>query len=108
MPSGILYGKTTTQISTGSFVQLRSTSVAATIGSPATIVSLKVYQPAGNNHVIQLDSDSSGTNTTFQSVIETGIPAAGQWLELGPVDPSRVWARSATSAGAIYWMVTWL
>jgi hypothetical protein len=106
MPSGFLYGKTQGPASTGSFVQLRSTAIP----SNTQIVSLKIYLIAGQNAVVQIDSDATGANTTLQSTFETGIPGTGQWIDVGPTDPSRVWIRSAstTPLTTVYWIVCWL
>ena len=110
MPSGFLYGKMTPNPQSGGASNLwkqLSTSVY-TVANPHVLLNLRVHLTAGANVNFQLDSDSAGTNTTFQSSIETGIPATGQWVDLGPIDPSRVWVRcTSTTTNTVYWMVTW-
>ncbi len=102
--AGFIGGNVTAASSAGSFTQLRATSVAAL--ATQQIINTKICIGSANNILLQLDSDASGTNTTYQSSLLTGIP--NNWIDLGQVDPSRVWVRaSTTTTTTVNWVCTW-
>lgn len=101
---GFIGGNVTALANSGNFTQLRSTSVAAL--ATQQIINTKICIGTGNNIVLQLDSDASGTNTTYQSSLLTGTP--NNWIDLGQVDPSRVWVRaSSATTSTVNWVCTW-
>ena len=101
---GFIGGNVTAAANTGNFTQLRSTSVAAL--ATQQIINTKICIGSANNIILQLDSDASGSNTTYQSSLLTGTP--NNWIDLGQVDPSRVWVRaSTTTTTTVHWVCTW-
>ena len=102
--AGFIGGNVTALANTGNFTQLRATSV----NSLATqqIINTKICIGSANNILLQIDSDASGSNTTYQSSLLTGTP--NNWIDLGQVDPSRVWVRATTSTTTtVNWVCIW-
>jgi hypothetical protein len=108
MPSGFRIGSTSTNANTGDFVPLSATAVRPDLASNAPF-NTKITLIAGQNAIIQIDSNAGGTNTTYQSTYLTGVPAVGQWVDVGQIDPSRIWVRSAAGALAnhVNWVCFW-
>gem|GEM_PF-3890352 len=108
MPSGFRIGSTDTNANTGNFVPLSATAVRPDLASNAPF-NTKITLIAGQNAIIQIDSNASGTNTTYQSTYLTGIPKVGEWLDVGQIDPSRIWVRSVGAAlpNHVNWVCTW-
>lgn len=98
-----LQGYTTVNISTQNFKQLRTTSMVTDFG---TCPNTSIYVGSGANITLQIDSNATGTVTTYQSTILTGNPAG--WIPLGQIDPSRIWIRgTASSTCDVTWHCIW-
>ena len=107
MASGFKFAKTSSQINSGSFVPLSATRLSE---AP---VSLKLFLKAGQNAVIRLDSSASGGGTASaatEMVFETGVPNTTSFVDVGAIDPSRVWIRSGGAAltDHVYWISSWV
>lgn len=109
MASGFKFARTNSLISTGTWTPLSTTPMVG------TVVGLKVWLAAGQNAVMRLDAEAVTANhsaaaAASETIFETGIPNTNTWTEVGSVDPSRVWIRSAGAALTphVYWVANWV
>jgi len=106
MASGFKFAKTSSLISSGNFTPLSATMLSQ---SPTA---LKIWLKAGQNAVMRIDATATGGDANAiasEMVFETGVPNTTTWVDVGNIDPSRVWIRSGAAAlvDHVYWIASW-
>jgi len=108
MATGFKFAKTSSLVNTGNFTPLSATMLSQ---SPT---SLKIWLKAGQNAVMRIDAAAveashSAAAIASEMVFETGVPNATSWVDVGNIDPSRVWIRSGAAAltDHCYWIASW-